>query len=320
MNVMEELKGYGLIPVTVLDDAAQAVPLAEALEQAGLPVAEITLRTQAGLAAIAAIRQAKPHFLLGAGTVRTLEQCRAAVDAGASYIVSPGFQAELVRFCIERNVAVIPGCVTPSELEQALEMGIHVVKFFPASTYGGVGGCKALYGPYASAGVRFIPTGGIGPDNLTDYADKPFIHAVGGGWLTPTDAVRSGQWDRITAIAKAAVDQLLGFELAHVGINLSDEKEALAVSGQLEAFFGWPAKLGNSSIFSSSRIEVLKSKGRGTMGHLAVRTNCVDRALAYLERRGLAADPASLRRQGDRTTFAYLNGEIGGFAVHLLQK
>ena len=160
----------------MLDDAAQAVPLAEALEQAGLPVAEITLRTQAGLAAIAAIRQAKPHFLLGAGTVRTLEQCRAAVDAGASYIVSPGFQAEIVRFCIERNVAVIPGCVTPSELEQALEMGIHVVKFFPASTYGGVGGCKALYGPLCfRRAFGLFPTGGIGPDNLTDYADKPFI-------------------------------------------------------------------------------------------------------------------------------------------------
>ena len=320
LDLQKELGNYGLIPVVVLEQPEQAVPLARALERAGLPVAEITLRTDAGLESIRRIREAMPDFLLGAGTVLTLDQCKAAIEAGASYIVSPGFYPELVDYCMEQHITVVPGCVTPSEIEQALLRGIHTVKFFPASVYGGVAGCKALYAPYAAAGIRFIPTGGINAANLADYAAQPFIHAIGGGWLTPKDAVVSGDWDRITQITREAIDTLLGFELAHVGINLESEQEALTVSGQFEQFFGWTAKNGNSSIFSSTCIEVLKSRGRGEMGHLAVRTNNVGRALHYLAKRGMQADLGSIRYGNGQATFAYMREPIGGFAVHLLQK
>lgn len=320
MEIIKTLGEYGLIPVVVLDDAGMAVPAAEALECGGLPVMEITLRTEAGLEAIRKIRQEKPDYILGAGTVLTLDQCKAAVEAGASYIVSPGFHDAVVGWCVKNGVAIIPGCVTPSEIDRALEAGIRVVKFFPASTYGGVAGCKALYGPYASAGIRFVPTGGIGPGNLSDYASQPFIHAVGGGWLVDRAAVNSGSCEIVTETVRSAISQLLGFEMVHVGLNLPDEAAAVQVSSQFQRAFGWAPAAGSSSIFSSRQIEVLKSPGRGRMGHLAVRTNSVDRAMFYLAKRGYEADQSSIRRQAGRATFAYLKDEIGGFAIHLLQK
>lgn len=319
MNVMEQLGLYGMIPVVVIDDIEQAIPLADALEKGGLPVMEITLRTEAGLAAIAMVRKAKPNFLLGAGTVLTMDQCKAAIEAGASYIVSPGFNHEIVTFCIDNHVDVVPGCVTPSEIDKALAVGLKIVKFFPANTYGGVNGCKALYGPYASTGVRFIPTGGTSPANLSDYVDKAFIHAVGGSWLAPSDAVKNGAWEKITDITKASIDQMLGFELAHVGINLGSESEALSLREKFNTIFGWDGKIGNSSVFSGD-LELLKSKGRGAMGHLAIRTNSVDRAIFYLARRGVEMDPTSIVTKNGRATVAYLKDELGGFAVHLLQK
>lgn len=320
MELIQKLGNYGLIPVTVIEKAEQAVLIAKALEDAELPVMEVTLRTKAGFEAIRRVHAEKPEFLLGAGTVLTLEQCKAAVEAGASYIVSPGFREDVVYWCIENKVPVIPGCVTPGEIERALDAGIHVVKFFPASTYGGAAGCKALYGPYASAGLAFIPTGGVGPDNLNEYADKSFIHAVGGGWLTPSDAVRSGDFEKITRTARAAVAQLLGFTAAHIGVNLENSEEAFKVAGMFETAFGWKNKPGNSSVFAGQEIEVLKSLGRGEKGHLAVRTNHVKRALFYLEKRGFKADPESIRESNGRPVFAYLEDEFGGFAVHLLQK
>ena len=320
MRVIEQLGLYGLIPVVVMDHADNAIPVADALEAAGLPVMEITLRTPAGLEAISRVRAQKPDFLLGAGTVLTVEQCIAVIEAGASYVVSPGFNETVVNTCLDRGVDVIPGCVTPSEIDKALAAGLRVLKFFPASTYGGINGCKALFGPYASAGISFIPTGGISSANLSEYADKPFIHAVGGGWLTPEEAVRSGNWGQITKIASAAIDQLLGYEIAHVGINLSDEETAAGVGASFRQCFRWPLKNGSSSLFCGN-LELMKQPGRGTMGHLAIRTNSVNRALFYLERCGMTPEPSTVvTARNGRITFAYLKEDLGGFALHLLQK
>ena len=322
MDTLTLLGKYGLVPVVVIDDADRAIAIADALAAGGLPVMEITLRTAAGLEAIRRVHAQRPDFILGAGTVLSLEQCEAAVEAGASYIVSPGYNEPVVAWCLKRQIPVIPGCVTPSEIDAALAAGLRVVKFFPASVYGGVAGCKALYGPYATTGIRFMPTGGIHAGNLPDYADKKFIHAVGGGWLADTASVASGDYAGITEHAKQAIDLLLGFEVAHVGVNLPDEAAAHAVSDAFSQYFHFDKKVGNSSIFSSAGIEVLMSKGRGAMGHIAIRTNSVDRALFYLEKRGFSAIPDSIRYLDDGKTakFAYMTPEIGGFAIHLLQK
>lgn len=309
---------YGLVPVVVLEDDSNAVALADALIKAELPVMEITLRTPAGIDCIKRIHDERPSVVLGAGTVLSVEQCKQAIAAGASYIVCPGFNAAVVDYCLENDVCIIPGCVTPSEIDLALARNIKTVKYFPALVYGGVNGCKALYGPYASAGIKFIPTGGIGPDNLDDYMDKPFVCAVGGGWLAPTSMIASGDWDGITAIVKKAVRQMLGFSLRHVGINLKDEETAFSVAGKLEKLFGWASKNGNSSLFNDTYVEVMKTKGRGDMGHIAITTNNVDRALFYLKKRGMFAEEGTVKRNAAGVaTFAYLEGQIGGFAFHL---
>lgn len=320
MSITQILGQYGLIPVVVINDKNKAVAVANALELAELPVMEVTLRTPDGLGAIENIRAAKPDYILGAGTVLTLEQCKAAVAAGASYIVSPGINREIVDWCLSSGVDVIPGGVTPTEVELALAAGLRVVKFFPASTYGGINGCKALFGPYASTGIKFVPTGGINLSNLADYADKPFIHAVGGGWLVPVEDIDNENYSRITENAAQAVAKLLDFELVHVGINQPDAAAAQTLGREFAKAFGWGVRNCDSSVFTDSFVEIMKQPGRGAMGHLAVRTNNVDRAIFYLTKRGYEICPESVRKKKDRTTSAYLQKEFGGFAVHLLQR
>ena len=320
MDTIDLLGKYGLIPVVVINHADQALPTAEALAAGGLPVMEITLRTSAALEAIRRVHEAYPEYILGAGTVLTKEQCEAALSAGASYIVSPGLNEGIIHLCQSKGVSVLPGCATPSEIDRGLAMGLHVFKFFPASVYGGVAGCKALYGPYAVANVRFVPTGGIHLESLDDYADKPFIHAVGGGWLADQKAIQAGDYTRITANAKCAIDRLLGFEVAHVGVNSPDAMTAERLCDVFSQAFGFEKKAGNSSYFAGKGVELLKAPGRGAMGHIAVRTTNVERAVFYLAKRGFAVDEGSARGKNGEKTSVYLQDEIGGFAVHLLKK
>ena len=316
-NILERIGRIGLVPVAVLDDADKAVPMAKALQDGGLDVVEITMRTEQGIPAIRKVKQAYPSMLVGAGTVLSVEKAKEAVDAGAEFIVSPGFNAELVRWCVGNGIAVTPGCVTPTEIDAALSLGLNILKFFPASVYGGVEGCKALDGPYRM--VRFIPTGGVDLKNLADYADKPYIHAIGGGWLCNPEDIRAGNFERMTRTVRDSIDGLLGFDLAHVGINTQDEDESLSIAGMFGDRFGFPLKKGNSSNFAG-RIEVNKSNGPGKNGHIAILTNSVDRAAYHLERRGFAVDWSTKKGPEGRPIAVYLKEEIGGFAEHLLQK
>jgi len=211
MTVSEKIGLLGLVPVIVFEDLEDALPTAKALRDAGLPIMEITLRTEQGLPAIRAIKKDYPDILLGAGTVLSVEQAKGAVDAGAEFIVSPGFNDKVVSWCIKNDVAVTPGCVTPTEIEHALSFGINIVKFFPANIYGGVKACKALHGPYRM--IKFIPTGGVNLTTLPEYANKSFIHAVGGGWLCSAGDIAAKNYANITKVAKESIDVLLGFEL-----------------------------------------------------------------------------------------------------------
>ncbi|NLO40350.1 MAG: bifunctional 4-hydroxy-2-oxoglutarate aldolase/2-dehydro-3-deoxy-phosphogluconate aldolase, partial [Ruminiclostridium sp.] len=232
MDVLERIGLAGLVPVVVIENAEDAIPAARALLEAGLDVMEITMRTDAGIQAIKNVRSAVPEMLVGAGTVLTLDKCKESVDAGAQFIVSPGFDAKIVRWCVEQKIAVTPGCVTPTEIQQALVEGLKTVKFFPSDVYGGVKAMSALYGPFKSAGVRFIPTGGVNNDNLAEYADKPFICAVGGGWLCKTADINNKNFAAITEAVRKAIDILLGFEVAHIGINMETPEESLEVCDQ----------------------------------------------------------------------------------------
>ena len=198
MTALERLYNAAVVPVVVLDDAADAVPTAKALLAGGVDVMEITFRTAAAADSIEAVAKECPDMLVGAGTVITLEQCKNAVARGAKFIVSPGFSEEVVGYCVEHGVPVAPGCVTPTEIMSAMKYGLKMVKFFPANVYGGLKAMKNLSAPFV--GMKFLPTGGVNSDNIKEYIDAPFIHAVGGSWVCPKADIAAGNWDKITRL------------------------------------------------------------------------------------------------------------------------
>ena len=318
MDVLQRIGQAGIAPVVVIEDASHALPTARAMLAGGVDVMEITFRTQAAPEAIRIIAEQCPEMLVGAGTVITLDQCRQAVELGAKFIVTPGFDGEVASWCVEHQVPVVPGCVTPSEIMAAMKLGLQVLKFFPASVYGGLGAMKALSGPFGS--VKFIPTGGVNAQNLGEYIAAPFIFAVGGSWLCSKEDISAGNYDRITALCAQARQAVFGFEVAHLGINTADAGAAQDVAEQFGNAFFFPAKVGNSSIFSTDAIEVMKSMFYGRSGHIGIRTNSVDRAVAYLAAKGFTIKPESVKYKGGRMTVAYLEQEFGGFAVHLVQR
>ena len=202
MDVTTRLARAGVVPVVVLEHAKDAVPTAKAMVAGGIDVMEITFRTAAAADSIWAVSENCPEMLVGAGTVITLEQCKKAVESGARFIVAPGFDEEVVRWCVENHVPVTPGCVTPTEIMAAMKLGLKVVKFFPAGVYGGLSAMKALSGPFG--GIRFIPTGGVNAQNLAEYLAAPFIHAVGGSWVCPKADISAGNFEKITALCREA--------------------------------------------------------------------------------------------------------------------
>lgn len=318
MQELERLYNAAVVPVVVLDSAADAVPTAQALLAGGVDVMEITFRTAAAADSIAAVAKECPDMLVGAGTVVTLEQCKKAVDCGAKFIVAPGFDEEVVRWCVENDVAVTPGCVTPTEIMAAMKLGLKVVKFFPANVYGGLSAMKALSGPFG--GIKFIPTGGVNDKNLAEYLSAPFIHAVGGSWLCAKADIAAHNFEKITALCKDARRIALGFELAHIGVNAANAEESLAVCRALDAAFGFGVKEGNSSNFAGSGVEVMKEPYLGRNGHIAVKTGSIPRAAAELAKNGFVLDESTAKYKGDKMVAVYLKQEFGGFAVHLLQK
>ena len=201
-NILDRLRRVGVVPVVVLDRAEDAVPAAKALLAGGVDAMEITFRTAAAADAIRLVAAACPQMLVGAGTVLRVEQAQEAVRLGAKFIVSPGLDEETVRWCVENGVAVVPGCVTPTEIMAALRLGLQVIKFFPAGVYGGLSAMKALAAPFT--GVKFLPTGGVSAANLADYAAAPFIHAIGGSWLCTKADIAAGKFDHITDLCKEA--------------------------------------------------------------------------------------------------------------------
>lgn len=317
-EALDRLGNSGIVPVVVIEDVKDAVPTAVALLAGGIDTMEITLRTKAGLDSIKAVAKECPDMLVGAGTVLTLEQTKQCVDAGAKFIVSPGFNRAQVEWCIKSGVAVTPGCVTPTEIMQALELGVKVLKFFPANIYGGLEAIKALAGPFV--GVKFIPTGGVSAQNLSEFAVSPFVHAVGGSWICSKSDIAAGSFEMVTALCKEAVQALMGFELAHIGINTPDAVTSEALMEKLVFSFGFAAKPGNSSNFAGTGFEIMKSKYLGDNGHIAIKTNNIGRAVAYLGKKGLKADMETAKYKGENMIAVYLKDDFGGFTVHLLQK
>ncbi len=316
--VLEEIQKIGIVPVVVLDKPEDAEPLAKALCEGGLPCAEVTFRTAAAEESIRIMTEKFPKMLVGAGTVLTIEQVDRAVNAGAKFIVSPGLNPEVVKYCVEKNIPVTPGTCNPSDIETALSLGLDVVKFFPAEAAGGLAMIKAMAAPYVN--MKFMPTGGINAKNINEYLAFDKIIACGGSWMVNKAMVNAGEFDKIRDMTREAVQTMLGFEVLHIGINSADEAEADKTASAFDALFGWTKEDHSKSVFAGKQIEVMKSNGRGTRGHIAVGTNSVLRAKYFLESQGYKFDEDSATYKNGKLNFIYLQDEIGGFAVHLVNK
>ena len=202
--ILEQVSKFGVVPVVVLNDVKDAEPLAKALCEGGLPCAEVTFRTAAAEESIRVMCEKYPEMLVGAGTVLTIDQVDRAVNAGAKFIVSPGFDPEIVDYCLSKDILVLPGCITPSEVAQAVKRGLKVIKFFPAEAAGGIKMIKAMAAPYTS--VNFMPTGGISEKNLEQYLSYDRIVACGGSWMVSGTLVKEGKFDEIKALTREAVE------------------------------------------------------------------------------------------------------------------
>ena len=317
-DIIAQFQKLGIIPVVVINDAKDAVPLAKALCEGGLPVAEVTFRTDAAEEAIRLMAEACPEMLVGAGTVLTTEQVDRAVAAGAKFIVSPGLNPKVVQYCLDKNIPITPGTSSPTDIEAALELGLEVVKFFPAEQSDGIAKIKAMAAPYTK--VKFMPTGGINAANLKSYLDFPKIVACGGSWMVSGDLIKAGNFDEIKRLTREAVNTMLGFELRHVGINAKSETEADDVAGNFEKLFGFTKKTGSSSVFAGTAIEVMKAPYLGANGHIAIGTNYIERAVYHMELQGFEFDQETAKYKDGKLVAIYLKGELGGFAVHLVQK
>jgi 2-dehydro-3-deoxyphosphogluconate aldolase/(4S)-4-hydroxy-2-oxoglutarate aldolase len=312
--ILERLGNCGLVPVVKIDDAAKAEALGKALMDGGLPCAEITFRSEAAAPAIKAMTGAFPGLLVGAGTVINVELAKKAAEAGAQFIVSPGFNPEVVDWCLAHQLTVVPGINNPSGVEAGLARGLTVLKFFPAEASGGTAMLEALAGPFPQ--VSFMPTGGIGLSNLADYACLPNVHAIGGSWMVKPELIEKADWPGIVRLCREAALAVHGFGLAHLGINSPDETEADQTASLL-GLFGLPPKIGNASIFCGSVIEVMKTPFRGTHGHIGFSCWNVERAAAWLGQFGFRTVPETAKILNGRLAVVYLDREIGGFAIHL---
>ena len=317
-KTLKRIGELGIVPVVKIEKAEDALPLGKALIDGDLPIAEITFRTSAAEESIKTLTGELPNLLVGAGTVLTIEQTKKAISAGAKFIVSPGFNPKVVDYCIENSIPVTPGINNPTQIEMALERGIKLVKFFPAEASGGLSLLKSMSAPYNE--IKFIPTGGITPDNLCDYLSHPKVHACGGSWMVKSELISSGHFSEITRITKEAISTILGFEFAHLGINEETKDKALNSANQLSHLFYLPLKEGATSIFAGSGFEVMKNRYLGKHGHIAIATNDIYRAIAYLKTKGVSLFPETAKEKDGKLKAIYLDQEVSGFAIHLLQK
>lgn len=319
MDVMQLIENIGILPVINVTDISTARPLANALVKGGIPVVEITLRSDVSLQAIREIIDEQPECKVLAGTILTIDDAKAAIAAGASGLVMPGYDEEIVDFAIKNGVPIVPGCVTAADIQKGVKQGLKVFKFFPAEKSGGIDAIKLLSGPFK--GIKFLPTGGIDYTNLGTYLKEKCVIACGGSYMANAKLLASGDFDAITANCKKAMDISLGFELAHVGINHDGEQEAINTAETISDIFRLNPRYMNSAVFAGTAVEAVKKNSYGEKGHVGFFTNSMTRAIAYFESKGISLNEESIKRNAaGEITCIYLKDDIGGFAFHVVTR
>jgi 2-dehydro-3-deoxyphosphogluconate aldolase/(4S)-4-hydroxy-2-oxoglutarate aldolase len=315
--VLDKLGIGGIIPVVTIEDPNDAEPLAKALLDGGMTSVEVTLRTPAALEAVKLMAKYKPSLELGVGTVLSVDHVKAAVDAGATYIVSPGLNRSVVEYCIHQRIPVLPGIATPTEAGTVLEYGLKVAKFFPAESNGGVPFLRAMGTPFKD--LKFVPTGGIDETNLLSYLRLPQVLACGGSWMVKPELLREKKFDEIRTLSEKAVGLMLGFDLRHIGVNCESAEAAQKASSVISKMLRFPQRETPGSIFVGTQFELMKTPSLGKHGHIALSTNFIARAISYLERNGVKIKPETRSEKDGKLSTVYLDLDLAGFAVHLVQ-
>lgn len=317
--VLEQIYKIGIIPVIAFNSPEEALPLCRALAAGGLPAAEVTFRTECAEECIKIIHKEMPEMLLGAGTVLTKDQADRAMAAGAQFIVAPGYDPAVVQHVLEHGGVMIPGTMTPGEMQQAMNQGCEVIKYFPAEASGGVAMLKNIGA--ALKGARWMCTGGVNAKNVRDYLGYEQVAAVGGTWMCKSELIKAGEWDKITAMCREAVDAMLDLRLRHVGINCPDDAAAAQTAQLLCSMLHMQSAEQSNSFFVGRReFEIMKGQGRGTHGHIAIKCSNTERAVYHLEQRGIKFDPSSAKVANGRRIFIYMADEVAGFALHLVER
>jgi len=308
----------GILPVINVPNVSLAIPVAEALRRGGINAIEVTLRSSDSLESIKSIKSAFPDMTVGAGTVLNVQTVDSVIKNGADFIVSPGYDDEVVNYCVSREIQIVPGCTTPSEIQKAVKLGLKVLKFFPAELSGGIDAINLLSGPFPD--VKFIPTGGINFNNLGTYLSNKKVLACGGSYMATSEQIKNGDFDSIAEACKKALDISLDFELAHIGINCNSNEEASCTAQTISKIFRLTPRNLNSAVFAGSAVEAVKSQGRGEKGHIGFYTNSIERAAAYFESQGFALDESNTKYKNNKAICIYLKDEIGGFALHAVER
>lgn len=312
MNIVNEIYKMGIVPVVVLDNSENALPLADALYEGGIRTMEITFRTDAAEQSIKNLVSSNTKMLIGAGTVTTVELAQKAVHAGAKYIVSPGFNPKVTQWCLDNSIPVIPGVNSPSQVEQVMNLGLDTMKFFPAEQSGGVPMLKTLASVYKA---KFMPTGGISITNMNEYLSLCNVIAVGGSWICPKKLIENNNYTAITLLSKQAISTMHNFHILHVGINSKDNNEALSTANTLCSILGCEKVIAKDSYYVNDMFEILKMPFLGTNGHIGIAVNNLERAMQYFTEKGIEFNHDTYQEH----KLVYFQNEIAGFAVHLTE-
>lgn len=315
-SIIDKISKIGFVPLVTLDNADDSVPLAKALLKGGIPVAEVTFRTDSALESIKRIAQEVPEVILGAGTVTTIDQVKQAMSVGCQFIVMPGIVPEVVEYCVNNYIEIIPAGVTPRDILTITSYGLDTVKFFPAETFGGIGALKAFSGPFAN--IKFMPTGGVNEKNYVDYLKLPNVSAVGGSFLIPDKLIKEKKWDAISELCNKLLVKSLDFHIYHVGINTKDEDDSKNITDQLAGIFNVGVNEAPGAYFAGNLFEIIKGTYLGTHGHIGIGTPSVERAIYYLEAKGIKFNQDTFGYDEKGNIIAcYFQDEIAGFAFHL---
>lgn len=317
-RIIQIIRGTGILPAIVFKSCSWIEPLGKIFKQTGFGVIEVLFRNDGAAEAVKGIKEKYPELVVGAGTVLTCDQADAAFEAGADFLISPGFSNALVRYCLEKNRLIIPGCGTASEIQNAYETGLRVLKFFPSERLGGASAIKDYAAPFKE--VEFIPTGGIQIDNMDGYMKNDRVLAVGGSFMAPYGLLESEKYDEVVALYEKAAAAAVGFRVDNVGICCRSEDETADEVKRLSKLFGSFTAEKKISVCCGANVKYHYIGGYEEKSYISVRTYSIDRAITYLKARGVEfhCESEIYDAEGNRVCIR-LKEEVDGYAVYIIK-